>query len=297
MRGVGLGLIAPALAAALAGATPVLAGDVRMLSIRPSMADPGVKNFDDPSLVFIPHDAPLSGPLVVFLTGTGGRPRGVASFASLLAQSGLRVLALEYDDSPAVAERCPTDPNPACAGAFRQMRVNGDAQGAPVENTSAEAVIPRLRAALLALDHADPAGNWSAYLVGDAPAWPRIIVSGLSQGAGMAAFIAKEHSVARVVLFSSPWDVTGPDHHPAPWLSLPSRTPPERWFAEYHAKEKTAAQIQRAYAALGIPAANLRVFDRDLPSNSPPSPNPYHVNTIRDPRYAPDWLFLYGVGR
>ncbi len=105
---------------------------------------------------------------------------------------------------------------------------------------------------------------------------------------------AKHHAVRRVVLFSSPWDVTGRERRPAPWLSAPGATPPERWYAEYHAKEATATLIRQAYAALRLPDDHVRVFDLDLAPDAAKSPNPYHVNTIRDRRYADEWRFLFG---
>jgi hypothetical protein len=100
------------------------------------------------------------------------------------------------------------------------------------------------------------------------------------------------------VLVSSPWDVAGDDHHPAPWLSQASQTPPDRWWAEYHEKEATAGLIRNAYAALRIPPDHIRIFTQDLPSDfHGKSPNPYHVNTIRDGRYAPDWRIMFGVAK
>ena len=53
----------------------------------------------------------------------------------------------------------------------------------------AESIVARLVAALRALDRQAPREGWGAYLDGDQPRWDRILVSGLSQGAGMAAFI------------------------------------------------------------------------------------------------------------
>ena len=126
-----------------------------------------------------------------------------------------------------------------------------------------------------------------------------MVVSGLSQGAGMAALIAKDHEVMRVVLFSSPWDWTGPARTPAPWLSNRSATPPDRWFAEYHRREHTAVALQRAYAALHIPPDHIRVFDRDIPDRfaaATRSPNPYHGLTVRDPAYEADWRAMFGSG-
>ena len=174
------------------------------------------------------------------------------------------------------------------------MRIYGTGNSRTVANPPAEAIVARLVAALRALDRQAPREGWGAYLDGDQPRWDRILVSGLSQGAGMAAFIAKQHLVYRVVLFSSPWDWTGPDRHPAPWLSGPSATPMDRWQAEYHRRERTAPQIAAAYQALGIPADHVRIFDRDLPAGAPQDGNPYHGSTVRDPGYEPQWRAMYG---
>jgi hypothetical protein len=111
----------------------------------------------------------------------------------------------------------------------------------------------------------------------------------------MAAFIAKHHAVRRAVLFSSPWETTGADRRPAPWLSEPSATPMDRWYAEYNAHENTADLIKAAYGALHIPADHIRVFSLDLPPGVGNSPNPYHGATAHDPRYAPEWRILFGT--
>lgn len=265
--------------------------------IKPSAIDPGVRQFDEPSIALTDPDLPADAPLAIFMPGTGGKPSNALGLLGVIAAQGYRVISLEYDDDPAVSQVCPRDPDPACSTTFREMRVYGTGTSRQVSNPTAEAIVPRLVAALKALDRAAPGEHWGAYLDGDQPRWERIVVSGLSQGAGMAAFIAKQHAVRRVVLFSSPWDSTGSDHHPAPWLSLPSATPPERWQAEYNKRERTAGLITAAYGALAIPPANVRVFDLDLPPGvSPDKPNPYHGITVRDPRYAAQWRAMYGKG-
>ncbi len=88
----------------------------------------------------------------------------------------------------------------------------------------------RLVKLLQYLDVQHPDEHWGDYLIGGEPNWSRIVISGHSQGAGMAAYIAKRKAVARVVLFSSPWDYVKSSRQPAPWLSETSATPPERWF-------------------------------------------------------------------
>jgi hypothetical protein len=56
----------------------------------------------------------------------------------------------------------------------------------------------------LARDH--PTEGWDQYLTNGTPNWPKIALTGQSQGAGMAAYIAKRVKLARVILSSSPWD-------------------------------------------------------------------------------------------
>ena len=165
-----------------------------------------------------------------------------------------------------------------------------------MRNPPSEAIVPRLVATLQRLDAAQPQAGWGQYLDGQQPRWDRIVATGLSQGAGMAAYIAKHHAVRRVVLFSSPWDVTGMSHAPAPWLSGPSATPMQRWYAEYNKRENTAELLRRAYAALAISPDHILVFDHDLPAGRRYlSDNPYHGMTIKDVSYTPQWREMFGT--
>jgi hypothetical protein len=265
-------------------------------AVRPSEVDPAVRQFDEPSLVIVPKGVSPDAPLALFLTGTGGRPRNVVDLLRIVAAQGYRVVGLEYDDEPAVMQVCPRDPDPECAAKFRAIRTEGTGPGAGgVTNPPAEAITARLVALLKAFDKAAPDQGWGAYLDGDRPRWDRIVVSGLSQGAGMAAYIAKAHRVRRAVLFSSPWDFTMPGRKLAPWIGRPSATPPARWFAEYHKREATADLLAQSYRTLGIPADHVLVFDRELPRNwAGLSDNPYHGSTVRDVGYAAQWRALYG---
>jgi predicted esterase len=264
--------------------------------IAPSAVDPAVTKYDDANFVLFDRRASAAAPLVVFLPGTDGKPRQTRPLLRLIARQGYRAIGLKYNDTPAVDPVCQNDPDLDCAEAFRRMRVYGDGSSRHVANPPAESIVARLTSLLKALDRRRPGENWGAYLQDGAPNWSRIVVSGLSQGAGMAAYIAKKNHVARVVLFSGPWDVAGPDRSPAPWLSTSSATPPHLWFAGYSKREKTSRAIARAYAALAIPADHVEVFDLDLPKgvDGAKGVNPYHGITIRDRRYAPQWRALFG---
>lgn len=193
MPRVGLALAALVAAVLPVATTGFAAKADTMMQVRPSAIDPGVKQFDDPSVVISPSGATAATPIAIFLPGTGGRPANAADLLGVIAGQGYRVIGLEYDDDPAVAQVCPKDPDPNCSAHFRQMRVFGDGPSKAVNNPVAEAISARLVALLTALDKQRPGEGWAGYLKGGQPDWSRFVVSGLSQGAGMAAYIAMKH--------------------------------------------------------------------------------------------------------
>jgi hypothetical protein len=271
------------------------AGNLTTQEILPSETDPSIKRFNEPSVIVFDEETPADSPLVVFMPGTMGKPRNVVHMLGIVAALGYRVIGLEYNDEPAVVQVCPRDHDRNCSANFRAQRIFGGNGRSPVENTQSETIVNRLVKLLGYLQEHDAARHWDGYLLNGEPNWSRIVVSGLSQGAGMAAYIAKRKAVARVVLFSSPWDYVGASQELAPWIGEPSATPPDRWFAEYHRRENTAALLARSYKVLQIPSDHIRVFDLDLPKDMKiKNNNPYHGSTVRIPAYEPEWQFLFG---
>ncbi len=270
--------------------------DLQVYAVIPSQADSRVRNYDQPSYAILNPAAPKSTPLVVYLPGTAGTPSPTSIIGNFVARLGYRALVLTYNDKPSISQVCPRDPDPNCSQRFREMRTTGEGGFDQETNPPAEAIVPRLRAALTWLGRHYPDAGWDQYLVNGDPNWPRLVLSGLSQGAGMAAYLAHRHPVDRVVLFSSPWDTTGQDQHPAPWLYEPSQTPRDRWFAEYHERENTARLIANAYQALNIPRDHIFVFQHDLPmqARGANASNPFHAITTHDPRYVPQWRAMFG---
>lgn len=273
-----------------------LAG-VTIECVRPSATDPRIRRFDSASYALFNSNAKPNGQLLLFMPGTGAEPPGPKAFLAAGADAGYRVISLEYNDDISVAVYCPKRPNPACSGAFRRMRIYGSVTlgDAAIDNTPAESIVNRLVKLLQYLDRSHPESGWGSYIENGAPNWRRIVVSGQSQGAGMAAFIAKEHEVARVILFSSPWDYVERNGRRdlAPWLAFPSKTPPDRWFGGYHARENMADLLARSYAELKIPRDHTRIFNQDLPAgNRPKGGNPFHGQGLFNPAYAEQRAFF-----
>jgi hypothetical protein len=266
-----------------------------VFEVKPSDADGAITRFDEPNYIVLEPNSTAQEDLVVFLPGTLGSPRSGMQLFGAVVEQGYRVIGLTYNDDPAVVQLCPRNPSPSCSGAVREKRIFGSNVTNMVDNTPGESIVARLVALLMYLDQHDSQRLWGTYLRGNEPNWERIVISGLSQGAGMAAYIAKRKRVARVVLFSSPWDFQGARRTLAPWLFEPSETPPERWFAEYHRREKTASLIARAYDALDIPADHVRIFDLDPPPTlRAGAADLYHISTIRNLGYVKDWAFMFG---
>jgi predicted esterase len=294
--------------AVLALAAPARAQDGRpshLVSYRiaPSSLDPSVRRFDEPHYVVFDSAVGPNAPLLVFLPGTGGRPQNTSDFENAAARQGYRVIGLEYVDEPAVAQVCPRVPDPDCSEKVRKKRIYGENVTSLVDDRAEESIVARLTKVLTALDHDHPTDGWSRYLKDGQPAWSNIAVSGLSQGAGMAAYIAQRTAVARVILFSSPWDNYGPRHTLAPWVTRGTgATPADRWYAAYHRNENTADIIARAYSALRIPSSHVHVFT--LEPAREVSANPYHPSVVGNaatprapdgsPAYLEEWRFLLG---
>jgi predicted esterase len=296
-------VLALAVAAPLRAQDTITANALVTRRIVPSTIDSTVRRFDEAHYVVFERTVRADAPLLVFLPGTGGRPQNTSDFADVAARQGYRVIGLEYVDTPAVAQICPRVRDPDCSEKVRRKRTFGDDVTPLIDDRAEESIVSRLSKLLAALGREHPTEGWSQYLEDGRPKWSRIAVSGLSQGAGMAAYIAQRTQVARVVLFSSPWDNYGAGRTFAPWIKRgPGATPAERWYGAYHGKEPTADLIGRAYAALEIPKAHVHVLALE-PANSR-SPNPYHVSVVANgatpraadgaPAYLASWRAMLG---
>jgi hypothetical protein len=131
----------------------------------PSHIDPAVRHFDEPNVAITNSGLTKNAPLVVFMPGTGGKPANAIDLLKVVAGQGYRVIGLEYDDTPAVVQRCPQSPDPDCSAAFREMRAYGNGDKAPVSNPPAESIVSRLVAMLRALNEAHPGEGWVSILI------------------------------------------------------------------------------------------------------------------------------------
>jgi hypothetical protein len=61
-------------------------------------------------------------------------------------------------------------------------------------------------------------------------------------------------------------------------------------------REPFNQMLTKTYPLLGIPTNHVITNNLDLPSNADASnPMAYHGTNIKDPRYIPEWRFLFGT--
>ncbi len=261
--------------------------------VSPQETDQNITRFTENNVVVYRATVAPTAPLLAFLPGTHGKPENLKRFLTTAAIDGYRAIGLMYDDADAVNVICPSNPNPSCSALVRRKRIYGVDDTNLIDDRPVESIVNRLVKLLLYLNAQHPRDGWNRYLSDGAPDWSHIAIGGHSQGAGMAAFIAKEHAVARVLLFSSPWDFHVSSGL-SPWLRAPSSTPSDRWFAAYHIREPMARLIVRALSLEPQAGKNVARFGAVA----------YHMSVVGDyttpltsngtPEYLSDWLFLLG---
>jgi hypothetical protein len=190
--------------------------DPMLKTVTVASTDPSIRFKPDENHLYRECDSSLCADdqtLFVFLPGTDGSPGNYMRIAGVIGKTGIRVLVLAYQNNGSAQSICTGSNADACFTNFRRDRVSGSAASDYV-NTASDGIENRVLKALQKL-------GWSQFYSGSTILWGKIIIGGFSQGAGLAAWIGKHHSVARVCQISGPWDHTkspaGPES--ASWLS------------------------------------------------------------------------------
>jgi len=247
------------------------AAQVQLRAIDPELTDPAITPVDPPTGLPETHTAAIDpavpagarpGLLYVYLPGSGGVPVQYEHIVAHAASIGWHAIGLTYPNWPAIRDLIAGESDPDLPEAIRRERLFGLDLTDAVDVAPPDAVQSRLASLLAYLDGRYPEEGWDRYLDADGlPRWRAIVVAGHSQGAGHAALLTKDFSLGGALLFGGPGDfVTGMG--PAPWLTLPSRTPTERMLAFTHIDDPTAAGFFLNQRLLGLDAFGpLEVVD------------------------------------
>lgn len=247
-------------------------------------------------------------PIVVFLPGTTGQPGDVTAFVGWMgARSGLCVISVRYDNADYVGECCTSvagnfdaPQDPACLTAQLESRATGSpgtytcVDGSQHTTPAGLAIEAQIASALDDLDR-------TLHLNGEVPRWDRIVLSGHSQGALFASYLA----IARHELwFAGP--IAGgamPTTGSMPYLPYVTSVPmtPVARHREMHHEDDGDALRRTRHAAMGLPSDQVRsvasdggrcpqsphtcvIYDGDLP-----------VDDTAAPVFVDDWLWVLGL--
>jgi pimeloyl-ACP methyl ester carboxylesterase len=211
--------------------------------------------------------------LVIFAPGTGITPKQSTLFVRHLGdRTGRCVIAVPYENSKLVASYCTTTDSPTgrqdadCLARVLGAKAAADPPAAAAtDGTRLEVPYGRSveGAVLEALQHL----GLKRYLAGEGRTvrWDRLVLTGHSQGAQLAMFIAlTRHKVAGVgSIGGGVLPTAGP--RPYPRFVYESRvTDPSRFKALHHRNDEDAVR-RDVYAPMGIPPGNIRTVDVDTP--------------------------------
>lgn len=303
--------------------TPLRADAGRVVyTISPQETDPRINQELKDHYVMFHSTAKSNGKLLVFFPAT--TPRHYQLIMDVGARLGYRVIGLEYPNINNPLELCKESDDLECNEKVWLARLSGQPGISPLVNMSpGNGVLERLAALLRFLDENHPDEGWSRFYSAHDINWNLVCLAGHSQGAGMAAFIAKRRRVDRVALFSGPRDFHARSNQLAGWMSKPASTSPASMFVLWHAGDVRRggreAQVQ-ASTALGLapfgepvaademqpPYKHSHILFVALPPNIPDTVDGYasHSSTARDqstplaadgsPAYAPIWRYMLG---
>jgi hypothetical protein len=240
------------------------------------------------------------GKLIVYLHGAGDSAPASCTqgeLANVVTAWGFHLITPCYNSYYGVST-CGTD-----IGGCRLEAFEGVDHTKAIDIKPANAIEPRVVAALKYLQTKHPGGDWKYFLDGDKPRWSEIIISGISHGASSAALIGVYRSVSRVVSLSGPLDTK------QAWLSKTPITPVDRFFGFTHTADDQHDGHLEAFAALKFPGAVVSV-DGAMPpyssshrlktsaptSNGHSSTQPGSVSpkTAGVYTFLPVWKYLYG---
>jgi hypothetical protein len=276
MKGLALlAAVAAMLSGALFGVRALAAGPSPLIEhiVAPAATDssqPIDSTLADHYAWFNPDKTLSNKQLLVYLPGNSGEPANALIYQQLAAQLGYHVIGLMYETGYFLAELCNTDPNANLCFYEAHYEVTYGFDTSPkLQVSQADSIVNLLTTFLHYLSNKYPAEGWSQFLTAAGePVWTQITMSGISQGAGNSAMVARDHVVSRVVMFSGVTDAIPTDS--VSWLST-HLTPSNRYWGLAHDQDPGYVHITANWISLGVgyPHRHTKGLTGCIPISSP----------------------------
>ncbi len=192
-------------------------------------------------------DGPWSGKLLVLWTEIGVAPAQYREILREWARMGHHALALPLGLDKPLAKVCEGQPANCFENARWELHDGSDRTDA-IKVAYADSATNRLGLVALALGKSGQ--GWGQFSDNGKPVWPKVIVAGHGDGAGQAAFVGTQLTVARVVLLAGPTD--GVAGKAAPWMSASHKTAHAQWYAFGHTEDPGWPAVSATWTALGF---------------------------------------------
>ncbi len=257
---------------------PPLNTNFTTINVTPSATDASINTYTNASqsenhICYINTNVVPRNQLLIFLSGSGGKPNGNDYFDQLAANLGYHVIGLMYPNVPSVGSLCDAVTDPNCFDKVRLEIIDGTDRTTMVNVNRANSIENRVIKCIKYLAANNPTQNWGQYLdASDNIIWSKIAIGGHSQGGGHAALIAKYHNVARVLCFASPKD-TYINGLTASWINQSSLTPKENYYTFTHNADATGASPTEQQTIFTLMGLRLIADSINIDSNNPPYNN------------------------
>lgn len=186
--------------------------------------------------------------LVLFLPGTGRTPAESREFLETATNLGFPVIGLAYVNGTSANRACRKETSRQCQGQFRREVIYGDDLSTRVQVSKTDSIVERLKMAL-------STSGFFQFLTPDGePNWSAIVVTGHSQGAGHAAVLGIDKSVARVAMLAGPNDLTREGKLPA-WVTT-GQTSPAKWYGLASDLDDSFGKQMQSWDKFGLAAVN-----------------------------------------
>lgn len=261
---------------------PPITGEPQNISllISPNLTDDNYTAGEDDHYV-IRNDQIHLNTLLLFLGGTGSEPNDYNFVCDHAASIGLDVISLSYPNTVAAAP-LGSSADPLIFDKYRDEICFGNQVSAIVDVNDFNSINTRTIHLLNYLDTEFPEQNWGQYIsTSNTPRWDKIIVSGHSQGAGHAGYLAKKNEVNRVVMFSGPNDYSAFFEVSANWLSESGETAVSKHYSLLHERDNVVDftfQVANTRALGVLSATETPVLADDL-STPYSNANSLSINT------------------
>jgi predicted esterase len=235
--------------------------------VSPSATDQDIQTIASDHIAAFEKYTPKRNKLFLFLSGSGGDAFGATDMLQIAANSGYHVISLDYPNTEAVGAIAKGDLD--AYGPIREEIITGDDTSTLITVSVSNSIINRTAKLLTYLSTNFPTEGWDSYITDNTIQWSKLTVSGMSQGAGHALYIAKLQSIDRAVLFSGVVDgaISSP-YEAASWISDSSAwaTAVDRFRFFVSTNDSFYPAIEENLATLGFDASSENAVQVD--SNS-----------------------------